>query len=122
MELGGQRTLVACGEVRCDVFRIAHAGNRSVHVEVVQDEPQGHFGQGHAVRQKRFEGTGSLHTGFEILRDEVSAAPITLRHVLLSVSVPVSEPSSKGTRAMTATSFSRHAGKSSSSGFWSKML
>ena len=39
-----------------------------------------------------------------------------------SVSVPVRLPSSSGTRAMTATPFSRQAGKSSSSGAWSKML
>src|SRR5216683_5549706 len=43
-------------------------------------------------------------------------------HLLSSVSEPASEPSSNGTRAITATSFSRHAGNNSSSGFWSKML
>jgi len=36
-------------------------------------------------------------------------------HLLSSVSVPVREPSSKGTRAMTAAFFSWQAGKSSSS-------
>ena len=43
-------------------------------------------------------------------------------HLLEAVSVPVSEPSSNGTRAITATFFSRQAGNNSSSGFWSKML
>src|SRR5882724_4844229 len=43
-------------------------------------------------------------------------------HLLEAVSVPVSEPSSNGTRAITATFFSRPAGNNSSSGFWSKML
>ena len=38
------------------------------------------------------------------------------------VRVPVSVPSSNGTRAITATSCSRQAGKRASSGFWSKRL
>ena len=42
--------------------------------------------------------------------------------VLSRVSVPVSVPSSKGTRAITATPSSSQSGKSSSSGAWSKML
>ena len=41
---------------------------------------------------------------------------------LSTLSVPVSVPSSKGTRAMTATFISAQAGNNSSSGFWSKML
>ena len=43
-------------------------------------------------------------------------------HRVLAVRVPVRLPSSKGTRAITAMFLSRHAGNSSSSGFWSKML
>src|SRR3989337_454184 len=43
-------------------------------------------------------------------------------HLLSRVNVPVRLPSSKGTRAITATSISWQAADSSSSGFWSKML
>src|SRR5438309_1447408 len=43
-------------------------------------------------------------------------------HLLSTVSVPVSVPSSNGTRAIMATFFMRQMGRSASSGFWSKML
>jgi len=43
-------------------------------------------------------------------------------NVLSGVIVPVSPPSSKGTRAITPTSCFWQAGKNFSSGVWSKML
>src|SRR5215469_6273630 len=79
LEFGRQRTLVACGQVGFDMFALAHTGDGRVDVGIVQDEAQGHFGQGHAVRQKRLEGIGALDTGFEIFRDVVGTAPVVLR-------------------------------------------
>jgi len=104
--------------------RLAHAGNDGAYVGIVEDEAQRHLGQG-VVRErgkraaKRF---GAGDTAFQIFRDKVSVAQSPFGQVLSTVSVPVSVPSSNGTRAMTATSFMRQMGKSASSGFWSKML
>ena len=77
------------------------------------DEPCGTSGFSASARATdgiRFSGTKSLRR----------QSP--LGQVESFVSVPVSEPSSNGTRAITPMSSSRQSGNSSSSGAWSKML
>src|SRR5579859_3606086 len=78
VERGGQRTFVAGGEVGFDVFAFAHARNDGVHIRIVQNEAQGHFRHGHTVAEQRLESVGASDAGFEIFRNEISAAPIVL--------------------------------------------
>src|SRR5205823_5388826 len=76
MKLGGQGTFVAGGDVGFDVFAFTHPRDGGVHIGIVQDEAESHFSHGHAIGQNRLESIGSRDTGFEILGNEISAAPI----------------------------------------------
>src|ERR1700675_3049923 len=78
VEHGGKRTFGAGSEIGLDVARFAHAGNDGGDIFVVEDEAQGHFGHVHALSQKRFERIGVSHAALEILRDEISVAPVAL--------------------------------------------
>jgi hypothetical protein len=78
VEHGGKRTFGAGSEIGLDVARFAHAGNDGGDIFVVKDEAQGHFGHVHAISEKRFERIGVSHAALEILRDEISAAPVVL--------------------------------------------
>ena len=65
---------------------------------------------------------GAIDAGLEVLGDEVVFRQSPSGQRVCLVSVPVSVPSSNGTRAITPMFSSRQSGNSSSSGAWSKML
>src|SRR5204862_2394188 len=54
----------------------AHAGDDGADVFVVEDEPQSHFGHGHAGGDEGFERVGVGHAALEIFGDEIGAAPV----------------------------------------------
>ena len=79
MEHGGKRSFGAGSEIGLDVARFAHAGDGGGDIFAVEDEAQGHFGHVHAISEKRFERIGMSHAALEILRNEISVAPVALR-------------------------------------------
>ena len=120
----GQAAPVRDGDVALDVAGRAHAGDHRRDGRLAEHEAQGHLRRARRRRcrgrpdrphpllrpracgRRRSRSSGSLPSGNSV------SGPI----------VPVSPPSSSGTRAITPTPCSRHAGKSSSSGDWSKTL
>src|SRR5882762_10414479 len=106
----------ARGYIGFHVAALPHARDHRADVRIAQNESQGHFRHRHVHWHNRLQRFGVLDAADEVLRHEITLAPVTLSHELSLVSVPASEPSSNGTRAMIATSCSTQAGKSSSSG------
>src|SRR5215472_3439731 len=78
VELLGERAFVASGKIGLDVFALAHARDGRLHVGIVQDEAQRHFRKRHPVAQKRHQRFSTRDAGFEIVWNEVGAAPVSL--------------------------------------------
>jgi len=79
VEDGGERALVAGGDVGLDVGAFAHAGNDGADVGIIKDEAQRHLRHGVARGNERAERFGAGHAVFQIVGDKIRVAPITFR-------------------------------------------
>src|SRR5207302_5021159 len=79
VEGGGERALVAGGDVGLDVAAFAHAGNDGADVGIIQDEAQRHLRHGVASGNERAKRFGAGHAVFQIVGDKIRVAPITFR-------------------------------------------
>ena len=121
-ELGSKRTAIAGGQVGFDVGCFAHARDGGGYVGIGKNEAEGQFGEREAIAEQRLEGFDALQRVAEIFAGEIIVAPIA--------GWPSADcGQGAGERALVERNtgddgdiFSRQAGKSSSSGFWSKAL
>ncbi len=78
MEGGGEGALGAGGDVGFDVAAFAHARNDRADVGIAEDEAQRHLCHGVVRGNERPKRFGVGHAVFQVFRDKVSVAPISL--------------------------------------------